>query len=64
MCENCAETHPSLPVGTRWKAYRPLLAGNGTLLRCVAQETWSPSRRLLYTDENWEAKMEIPVSLC
>ena len=61
MSENCAETRPSLRLTP---ARRGTARFSWALVRFsgdALQSNWSQSRRLLYTDQNREAKMEIPV---
>jgi hypothetical protein len=52
---------PKLQVGSgpgRGIAHFLWRAGKVSAMRCP--KPWSRSRRLLYTTESWEAKMEIP----
>ena len=63
MPENCAETRPSLPVGTRLEGVPP--TSHGYLVQLPAkrcQNTWPNRADSLYAVRSWEAKMEIPAS--
>jgi hypothetical protein len=60
LSKNWAETRPSFWSAPIWKGYRPLCMGAGKVSGDALCKSWSQSRRLLYTVQSREAKMEIP----